>query len=332
MIEHNFNLVNVNTFGIAAQAAHYYRIDALDDLAGLRDLKAPLFYLGGGSNVLFTEDYSGTVVHNCMRGIEIIEENDASVLVKAYAGEPWHPFVAHTLSQGWHGLECLAYIPGQVGATPVQNIGAYGIEACQFIERVHVYNLNTQCFEAYGNDECAFAYRDSIFKSALKDRLIVSVDFRLSKSPHVYERFYPALQAHLHAHGIDEPASLDIFNAVIAVRRSKLPEVSELGSAGSFFKNPVVDLAKAEALKAQYPDLVVYPYGEQCKLSAGQLIDRLGFKGQYANNVGMYEKQALILVNLGGATGQALYAHSVKVMQAVETAFGICLEPEVIIL
>ncbi len=308
MIEHNFNLVNVNTFGIAAQAAHYYRIDALDDLAGLSDLKAPLFYLGGGSNVLFTEDYSGTVVHNCMRGIEIIEENDASVLVKAYAGEPWHPFVAHTLSQGWHGLECLAYIPGQVGATPVQNIGAYG------------------------NEECAFAYRDSIFKSALKDRLIVSVDFRLSKSPHVYERFYPALQTHLHAHGIDEPASLDIFNAVIAVRRSKLPEVSELGSAGSFFKNPVVDLAKAEALKAQYPDLVVYPYGEQCKLSAGQLIDRLGFKGQYANNVGMYEKQALILVNLGGATGQALYAHSVKVMQAVEAAFGICLEPEVIIL
>lgn len=332
MIEHNFNLVNVNTFGIAAQAAHYYRIDALDDLAGLSDLKAPLFYLGGGSNVLFTEDYSGTVVHNCMRGIEILEEDADSILIKAYAGEPWHAFVTHTLSKGWHGLECLAYIPGQVGATPVQNIGAYGIEACQFIERVHVYHPMMKTFESYSNDECAFAYRDSIFKSTLKDRLIVSVDFRLSKSPHQYERFYPALQAHLMDKGIDAPTSMDIFHAVIEVRRSKLPEVSELGSAGSFFKNPVVHASKAAALKALYPDLVVYPHGEQCKLSAGQLIDRLGFKGQYVDNVGMYEKQALILVNLGGATGQALYDHSLKVMKAVEAAFDICLEPEVIIL
>ncbi|WP_077927741.1 UDP-N-acetylmuramate dehydrogenase [Wohlfahrtiimonas populi] len=222
---------------------------------------------------------------------------------------------------------------GTVGATPVQNIGAYGVEAKDYIEKVRVYNFQIKAFEYYDNQDCRFAYRDSAFKAELKDRLVISVNFRLSKAPVKYERFYPALQDHLLNQNITEPTPKDIYQAVIAVRQSKLPEVGEIGSAGSFFKNPVVTQLHFEELIQKFPKLSSYPYDDQhVKLPAGQLIDMLGFKGDYHDNVGMYEKQALILVNLGGATGNALHQHSLKVMKAVEEQFKICLEPEVIIL
>lgn len=333
MIQYNFNLVNLNTLGVVAHADEYYRLENLDQLAEMTALKAPVFYLGGGSNVLFTKDYQGTVLHNCLKGIEVIEEDDASVLVRAYAGENWHSFVTTALHSGWFGLECLAYIPGTVGATPVQNIGAYGVEAKDYIEKVRVYNFQDQAFEYYNHQECNFAYRDSVFKAELKDRLVISVDFRLSKTAVKYEKFYPALQEYLVAKGVTEPEPKDIYQAVIAVRQSKLPEVGEIGSAGSFFKNPVVSKAHFAELLHAYPKLSSYPYDEhQVKLPAGQLIDMLGFKGDYHDHVGMYEKQALILVNLGNATGKALHLHSLKVMKAVQDHFKICLEPEVIIL
>lgn len=333
MIQHNFNLVNLNTLGVAAHAHSYYCLENTEQLAELNQLAQPVFYLGGGSNVLFTKDYQGTVLHNCLKGIEVLEEDQDSVLVCAHAGENWHSFVTIAMNSGWFGLECLAYIPGTVGATPVQNIGAYGVEAKDYIEEVQVYNFQNKTFEYYDNQDCRFAYRDSAFKAELKDRLVISVNFRLSKTPVKYERFYPTLQDHLLNQNITEPTPKDIYQAVIAVRQSKLPEVGEVGSAGSFFKNPVVTQAHFEALIQKFPKLSSYPYDEQhVKLPAGQLIDMLGFKGDYHDNVGMYEKQALILVNLGGATGEALHQHSLKVMKAVEDQFKICLEPEVIIL
>ncbi len=333
MIQHNFNLVNLNTLGVAAHANDYYHLESIDQLSELDQLLEPVFYLGGGSNVLFTKDYQGTVLHNGLKGIDVIEEDQNSVLVRAHAGENWHEFVTTAMTSGWFGLECLAYIPGTVGATPVQNIGAYGVEAKDYIENVCVYNIQNKKFEYYNNEECRFAYRDSAFKAELKDRLVISVDFRLSKTPVKYEKFYPALQDHLSSQNITEATPKDIYQAVIAVRQSKLPEVNKIGSAGSFFKNPVVTEAHFIELLKQFPKLSSYPYAESyVKLPAGQLIDMLGFKGDYHNNVGMYEKQALILVNLGGATGETLHQHSLKVMKAVENQFKICLEPEVIIL
>ncbi|MGL4673498.1 MAG: UDP-N-acetylmuramate dehydrogenase, partial [Wohlfahrtiimonas sp.] len=198
---------------------------------------------------------------------------------------------------------------------------------------VCVYNIQTQSLEYYQNEECHFAYRDSAFKAELKGRLVISVDFRLSKTAIKYERFYPALQDYLTAQNITEPTSKDVYHAVIAVRQSKLPEVGEIGSAGSFFKNPVITQAHFDELSIKFTNLSFYPYdNDHVKLPAGQLIDMLGFKGAYDNNVGMYEKQALILVNLGGATGEALHQHSLNVMKAVQDQFKICLEPEVIIL
>ncbi len=333
MLQKNYELTNLNTLGVSVVAENYYRIDSLAQLDELSHCPIPHFYLGGGSNVLFTQNYGGTVVHNCLMGIENISESDEDVIVRVYAGESWHGFVTHALNEGWFGLECLAYIPGNVGATPVQNIGAYGVEARTFIEKVNVYNIQKKSYETYSNDECEFGYRNSAFKSSLKDRLVISVDFKLSKMAKKHQKFYPALQDYFDENFIDNPQPLDIYHAVIAVRRSKLPEVGEIGSAGSFFKNPIVTQEQLQKLKIKYPNLSSYEYSEtHVKLAAGQLIDILGFKGKYENNVGMYEKQALILVNLGGASGEALYLHSMRVMKAVENEFGICLEPEVIIL
>lgn len=333
MIQNNFNLERLNTFGVKAMAEHYFLLDSLVQLPDLKNLPAPIFYLGKGSNVLFTEDYQGSVLHNCLKGIECIEEDDEMILLRAFAGEDWHQFVAYTLENNWFGLECLAYIPSSVGATPVQNIGAYGVEVKDLIECVHVYNIKTGQHEIYSKNECQFGYRDSIFKSDLKDRLVLSVDYRLSKAPTQYQKLYPAVEEYLAVNGIKEFTPQDIFHAVVAIRQSKLPEVTEIRSAGSFFKNPVIPKKQVAALRLKYPKLITYPYDDQCiKLSAGQIIDMLGFKGQYVDNVGMYEKQALILVNLGGATGQLLFEHSQKVMKEVEHKLGICLEPEVIIL
>lgn len=333
MIQHNFNLVHLNTLRVVTHAKYYYCLENIDQLSELDQLVAPVFYLGGGSNVLFTKDYQGTVLHNCLKGIEVIEEDHTTILVRVHAGENWHEFVTTAINSGWFGLECLAYIPGTVGATPVQNIGAYGVEAKDYIEKVCVYHIQNQSYEYYDHQECHFAYRDSAFKAELKDRLVISVDFRLSKIPVKYERFYPALQDHLLSQNIMEPAPKDIYQAVIAVRQSKLPEVSEIGSAGSFFKNPVITCEHFNELKIKFPNLSFYPYDDQhVKLPAGQLIDMLGFKGIYKNSVGMYAKQALILVNLGGATGHALHQYSLSVMAAVQDQFKICLEPEVIIL
>ena len=333
MLQKKYDLIKLNTLGVSVLAEQYYRIDSLSQLAELKDLPKPHFYLGGGSNVLFTQDYRGTVIHNNLKGIEVLDENANEIIVRVFAGECWHNFVTHALNSGWFGLECLAYIPGNIGATPVQNIGAYGVEARDFIEQVNVYNVQNDADETYSNSECAFGYRDSAFKSGLKDRLVISVDFKLSKQPIERARYYPTLQQYFDEHSIANPKPLDLYNAVIAVRQSKLPEVNEIGSAGSFFKNPIVTKVFLEELKVKFPNLTSYEYDDtHVKLAAGQLIDLLGFKGQYENNVGMYEKQALILVNLGGASGKALYNHSLAVMKAVENKFGICLEPEVIIL
>lgn len=333
MLQKKINLEKLNTLGVSAVAEHYFCLESLDQLESLSQLVSPVFYLGGGSNVLFTQNYLGTVLHNCLKGIEVIEEDDLSVLVRASAGENWHAFVTFAINSGWYGLECLAYIPGTVGATPVQNIGAYGIEVREYIEKVHVYNVALNQHEAYENQECCFGYRDSAFKSHLQGRLVLSVDFRLPKTPKKYERFYPALQEHLLSCQITQPSAEDVYRAVIAVRQSKLPEVGEIGSAGSFFKNPIVSKEHFNELMIRFPNLTHYQYDkDNVKLPAGQLIDLLGFKGAYNNNVGMYEKQALILVNLGGATGEMLYQHSQKVMAAVYDEFKIHLEPEVIIL
>lgn len=332
-IQHNVSLKAFNTFSVAVNAENYYYIDQLDQLSGLSKLPKPHFYLGAGSNVLFTKDYSGTIIHNCMKGIEVLEESESSILVRVCAGESWHDFVRYSLDQQWFGLEYLAYIPGNIGASPVQNIGAYGVEVCQYIENVHVYNVEAGRLEVYTNDECTFGYRDSAFKKHLTNHLVTHVDFRLLKTQPKQPKLYPALQEYFMSHNIVSPNSEDIYQAVVSVRQSKLPEVGDIGSAGSFFKNPVVSKEYFSYLIEKFPNLLSYPYDDQhVKIPAGQLIDLLGFKGQYKNNVGMYEKQALVLVNLGGASGQDLYDYSLTIMNAVNKHFGVILEPEVIIL
>lgn len=335
MLQTDVSLKAFNTFGVDVTTAYYFALSEESQLNKINMFPKPHTILGGGSNILFTQNYQGTIIHNQLKGIMLIEENEDSVTIKASAGEVWHDFIAYTLSNHWYGLEYLALIPGTVGASPVQNIGAYGAEVAQFIQSVSVYDsLSDRLFELK-KEECSFSYRNSIFK-AHPEWIITSVTFILSKRPKVKENLYPAIIEWLKnepSFDLNTLTPEKIFQTVIQIRESKLPKVGEIGSAGSFFQNPIVSLNQANQLKKSFPNLVTYPISETlCKLSAGQLIDSLGWKGRYIDNVGMYEKQALILVNLGGATGKSLLEYSHKVASDVLANYDIQLNPEPLII
>lgn len=327
-----------NTFGVPARAEALARFSdgdqlrtllAAPELAGL-----PRLFLGGGSNVLFTRDWPGVVLLNEVPGITVMKEDDHHVWVKAGAGVFWHDLVLHCVDHGWGGLENLSLIPGKVGAAPMQNIGAYGVEIKDTFHELEALRLSDGALVTFDRAACAFGYRESFFKRAGKDQYaILHVTFQLTKAPHTLNTSYGNIQQELDRQGITHPTIKDVSNAVIAIRRSKLPDPAVLGNAGSFFKNPVVSEALAQRIKADHPEAPTYPAAEGgVKLAAGWLIEQAGWKGHRANSHGVHDKQALVLVNHGGATGQAIYDLSEQVLQSVKARFGVELEREVNIL
>lgn len=333
--QHHISLQPFNTFGIAASARRYTELADLAQLpALLEQLTSPVLWLGGGSNLLLRGDYPGTVVRVMLKGIRLLSDDADGVTIEAAAGENWHDFVCHTLQQGWCGLENLSLIPGTVGASPIQNIGAYGVEVKDSITEVICADLaNAGRSVTLSNADCRFAYRDSIFKQHSGRYLVTAVRFRLSR--HVSGKTgYGDIAQQLQSMGISgTPSAQDISRAVIAIRQSKLPDPAVLGNAGSFFKNPIIPRQQADALLAQFPTLPHYPAGEgHVKLAAGWLIDQAGLKGYRDGDAGVHAKQALVLVNYGHASGNDIAALAEKIRATVLARYGVTLEAEPIML
>lgn len=327
----NFSLKPLNTFGIDVKARYFARAETLEELTELlsnnRDL-FPFLILGGGSNILFTKDYDGLVVQPALKGITITDDDLENSVVEAGAGEKWDDFVKWAVENNLGGIENLSLIPGSTGSSPIQNIGAYGAEVKEVIDRVHYLDLETFNMESITNDQCRFGYRSSIFKSTLKNRVIItSVVFRLRHNP-LFNTAYGTLHDEVAKMG---GQSLDnIRKAVIRIRESKLPDPEITGNAGSFFKNPVIDTMTAQQLNSQYSSMPVFPVNEKwTKIPAGWLIEQCGWKGSRSGNAGVHDKQALVLVNLGNARGYEIRDLALQISDSVFEKFGIQLEPEV---
>lgn len=333
-IERNADLSSFNTFGIAARAAAFGRFGSADELRGLLahpDLEGmPRLILGGGSNVLFTRDWPGAVLLNDVRGIEAVEEDANTIVVKAGAGELWHALVMHAVDHGWGGIENMSLIPGRVGAGPMQNIGAYGVELKDVFDHLEAFRIADGTVVRFDAAQCRFGYRESFFKREGRDQyVILHVALRLRKHATVNVG-YGSLKQELTKRGITEPTIKDVSDAVIAIRSSKLPDPRMLGNAGSFFKNPVVQEAFAQALKQRIPDLITFPAEHgHVKLAAGQLIEKAGWKGRRIGAAGVHKDQALVLVNHGGASGQELFELSTRVLESIKEQYGVELEREV---
>ena len=320
-----------NTFNINAKANIYLPIHSEEALVeALQQYKNP-FVLGGGSNMLLTQDITQPVLHILLKGISIVKENNDNVWIKAQAGENWHQFVQYTLSQGYGGLENLSLIYGNVGTTPVQNIGAYGVEIKDIMESCEAINVHTLQKRTFTNAECSFGYRESIFKGKEKGNYIISaVTFKLTKRNHLLHTEYGAIQQLLTERGLSSPTPKQLSEVIISIRQSKLPNPDTLGNCGSFFKNPIISKTNYEELKIQYPDIPSYPIDEtQVKVPAGWLIDRAGLKGYRKRDAGVHNLQALVLVNYGKATGKEILAVAHYVQATVLKQFGITLEFEV---
>lgn len=331
----DYPLRELNSFHVEEQAARIIEFDSPNDLDKIfsAENRPPKWYvLGGGNNILFTQRYDGVLIHPMGCGISIIDEDNDSITICAEAAVEWDDLVENCVERGLWGAENLSLIPGSVGASPVQNIGAYGAEAKDIIYRVHYFDTEECKHLTLSNAECRFAYRDSIFKQELKGRAIItSVEFKLSKHP-APNLGYGDLAAEVEARG--GATLINIREAVCDIRRRKLPDTSKIGNAGSFFKNPVVDKSVADKLKASHEDMPIYPTADpdKCKLAAGWLIDRAGLKGARRGNVGVHERQALVLVNFGGATGADVINLAHEVQKTVYETFGIWIEAEVNIL
>jgi UDP-N-acetylmuramate dehydrogenase len=342
LLEEYVSLRPYNTFGLDVQARYFARFSSVAELQQLLALPpvqaSEKLILGGGSNVLFTQDFGGVVLKNEIKGLEVIGRNEAddTVLLRAGAGESWHGLVEYTLDQSLSGIENLSLIPGTVGAAPLQNIGAYGAELRDTFERLEALELATGQLRVFGKDECGFGYRESVFKGPLKNQFIVTaVVLRLHRAARPNVR-YGAITETLADLGIEgAPSPRDVSRAVVHIRRSKLPDPAEIGNAGSFFKNPELSQSKFEQLKSQYPDLPGYPVPGGVKVPAGWLIEQAGFKGTRrgtGGTHGVHDRQALVLVNHGGATGSELRALAEEIIGSVRQQFGIELHPEVNIL
>lgn len=334
-LQYNADLKPYNTFGIAARAAVLARFADADELRGLLAhpdvVGKPRLVLGGGSNVLFTGDFAGTVLLNEVPGIEVVGEDDRHLWVKAGAGVVWHELVMHCVRHGRGGLENLSLIPGKVGAAPMQNIGAYGVEIKDRLELLEAMRISDGAIVTFDRAACALGYRESFFKREGRDQFVIlNVTFKLDKAPHTLNTGYGSIREELAQRGITEPTIADVSEAVIAIRSSKLPDLALMGNAGSFFKNPVVSEAVAQGIRSAHPDLVAYPAGSAgVKLAAGWLIEKAGWKGHDAGTHGVHDKQALVLVNRGGATGAEVFDLSARIMADVQQRFGVALEREV---
>ena len=329
----NQSLKAYNTFGIEARAKAFIAIQNETELAEvLKDNSGKkLFILGGGSNMLLTQDIDALVININNKGITVVKEDDEFVWVKGNAGEVWHEFVLWCIDHNFGGIENLSLIPGNVGATPVQNIGAYGTEIKDTFDSCEAMEIATQQMRTFHKEDCQFGYRESIFKGELKNKyIILSVTFKLRKSNHQINTSYGAIDAELEKMNITNPTIKEVSNAVIAIRQSKLPNPKELGNSGSFFKNPVVPISVYEKAKEKHPDIPSYPVSETLvKVPAGWLIEQAGFKGKRFGDAGIHSKQALVLVNYGQATGSEIWSVAQHIQQTVKEMFGIDIEAEV---
>jgi len=330
LIRPNVSLQPYNTFGINATAELFTEINDEQALEELSRHAATKHILGGGSNILLTGNVGGLVVLNRLKGIEIVRETEEHVWLQVASGEVWHQLVLFAIGKGWGGIENLALIPGTAGASPMQNIGAYGAEARDVIESVSFWHWTDHVFATLANADCNFGYRDSIFKHQLKDKVfITSVTYRLAKNP-VFNTSYGAIEQELAAMKVTERSVQAITQAVINIRTSKLPDPAVIGNAGSFFKNPTIPAAQFAALQQQFPAIPSYPAGEGLvKVPAGWLIEQCGWKGARKGDAGVHARQALVLVNYGKATGQEIWQLSGQVVASVQDKFGIGLEREV---
>ena len=322
-----------NTFGIEAQARHWVTITATEQLqALLRDptyQSVPKLVLGGGSNVLFTQDFEGLLIKIAIPGISVAMEDDDEVHVRSGAGVGWHDLVMHCIEQGYGGLENLSLIPGTVGAAPMQNIGAYGVEIKDVFSSLEAVEIATGDRRTFDSNDCQFGYRSSVFKHERRGQYIItSVTLRLQKHP-TLNTSYGAIAETLAQKQIHAPTMRDVSEAVIEIRRSKLPDPQQVGNAGSFFKNPVISRDQYEALRTDYPTMPGYAAEETVKVPAGWLIEQCGWKGKRLGNIGVHDKQALVLVHFGGGRGDALMTLAQDIKASVFQRFGITIEPEV---
>ncbi|WP_396182820.1 UDP-N-acetylmuramate dehydrogenase [Flavobacterium sp.] len=332
-IHTNFSLKKYNTFGIEAKASQFVSVQSVDELITVlnENPTTKKFILGGGSNMLLTQDIDALVIHLDLKGKKIIDENNDFVWVESQAGENWHEFVIWTIGQNFGGLENLSLIPGNVGTTPIQNIGAYGVEIKDTFVLCEAIHIETQELMIFTNEKCKFGYRESIFKNEVKDEFIItSLVFKLTKKNHKLNTSYGAIETELEKQHITNPTLKDVSNAVISIRQSKLPDPKELGNSGSFFKNPIVLKSDFELIQQKFPTMPFYEVSEtEVKVPAGWLIEQAGFKGKRFGDAGIHKNQALVLVNYGNATGQEILAVAKDIQATIETAFSISIETEV---
>ncbi|RZW56829.1 MAG: UDP-N-acetylmuramate dehydrogenase [Flavobacteriaceae bacterium] len=332
-IQNNSSLKPFNTFGIDVNAKHFVSVQDIDELIKTLQLKEfqDKFILGGGSNMLLTKDIEALVVHLNLKGIEIVSEDESTVLVKAMAGENWHDFVLWCLDQNYGGIENLSLIPGNVGAAPIQNIGAYGVELKDVFYACEALDKTSFEPKQFAKEDCNFDYRNSVFKQDYKGKFIItSVTLKLSKSNHKIKTSYGSIQEELQKMGVVDPSIQDVSKAVIAIRSSKLPDPKDIGNSGSFFKNPIVSKSNYKALIDQFPDMPSYKVSEDdIKIPAGWLIEKVGFKGKRFGEYGVHTKQALVLVNYGNASGSDIFELSKLIQSTIKRIFNINLEAEV---
>ena len=332
-ITNNVSLKPFNTFGIDVKAESFCNITSIEALHNvLREQHSnPLFILGGGSNMLLTQDIDALVLHINLKGIEIVSETENTVVIKAMAGENWHEFVLWCLEHNYGGIENLSLIPGNIGTAPIQNIGAYGVELKDVFLSCNAINQKDQSIRPFSKTDCNFGYRESIFKQELKgDYIITSVNFQLTKNNHKLLIDYGAIKNELEASNNVNPTIQDISKAVIAIRQSKLPDPKEIGNSGSFFKNPIISTKQFNQLQTNFPDLPSYKISDEAvKVPAGWLIEKAGFKGKRFNDYGVHNKQALVLVNYGNASGKDIFKLARLIQKTVKRIFDITIETEV---
>ena len=332
-IQTNFSLKNHNTFGIEASAKQFVAVHDTTELKSIleQNKTEKKFILGGGSNMLLTKNIDALVIHVDLKGKKIIKEDEDFVWVESQAGENWHEFVLWTIDQNFGGLENMSLIPGNVGTTPVQNIGAYGAEIKDTFVSCEAMSIENQEMRSFTKAECHFGYRESVFKNEAKDQYVItSVDFKLTKRNHKINISYGDISGELAKNNITNPTLKDVSNAVIAIRQSKLPDPKELGNSGSFFKNPILKKSDFEKIHHQFPEMKYYEVSEtEVKVPAGWLIEQAGFKGKRFGDAGIHKNQALVLVNYGNATGQEILEVSKTIQKTIFETFGIHIEAEV---
>ena len=330
----NYPLIKLNTFGIDVKAKYFTSINTVNELIEIKKSEKfkdhELLILGGGSNILFTKDFNGLVILNNIKGKEIVDQNEDSIILKIGAGENWHELVMYCVDNGWGGIENLSLIPGNTGTAPMQNIGAYGVEIKETFVELEALEISSGKIVKFSNSECEFGYRESVFKNKMKNKyIILNITLELNKNP-ILNINYGDVKAILETKKIETPTIKDVSNAIISIRQRKLPDPKKIGNSGSFFKNPIIDINLLKLIEEKYPNVVSYKINEnEFKIAAGWIIEKAGWKGKKFNNFGVHENQALVLVNYGLANGKEIFNLSEKIILDIKEKFGITLEREV---